>query len=78
MFRKIAAFELRYQLSAPVFWVSFLAFFALTFMATTIPEVQIGDKGNTNINSPFAIIRVLQIMSVFAIFIVTAFVANVR
>ncbi|MGD0863940.1 MAG: M1 family aminopeptidase [Rhizomicrobium sp.] len=77
MFRKIAAFELRYQLSAPVFWVSFLAFFALTFMSVTIPEVQIGDKGNTNINSPFAIIQILQIMSIFSIFIVTAFVANV-
>jgi aminopeptidase N len=77
MFRKIAAFELRYQISSPVFWVAFGAFFLLTFAAVTIPQVQIGSKGNTNINAPFAIIQTLTIMSIFAIFIVTAFVANV-
>jgi ABC-2 type transport system permease protein len=77
MFRKIAAFELRYQLSSPVFWVSFAIFFLLTFGATTIPEIQIGDKGNTNINAPMAILQTLAIMSIFAVFIVTAFVANV-
>lgn len=77
MFRKIAAFELRYQLSSPVLWVSFGIFFLMTFGATTIPQIQIGDKGNTNINSPAAIVQTLQVMSVFAIFILTAFVANV-
>ncbi|MDA8093997.1 MAG: ABC transporter permease, partial [Betaproteobacteria bacterium] len=77
MFRKIAAFELRYQLKAPVFWVSLAAFFLLTFGATTIPQIQIGSKGNTFINAPFAIVQVTAIMSIFAMFIVTAFVANV-
>ncbi len=77
MFRKIAGFEFRYQIKSPVFWVAFIAFFLLTFAAVTSPNVQIGSKGNTNINSPFAIIQTLTIMSVFAIFIVTAFVANV-
>jgi len=77
MFRKIAAFELRYQLTSPVFWVAFGVFFLLTFGATTIPQVQIGDKGNTNINAPVAIVQIVAIMSVFAIFILTAFVANV-
>ena len=77
MFRKIAAFELRYQLSSPVFWVSCIAFFLLTFGATVIPQIQIGDKGNTFINAPFAIIQVCAIMAIFAMFIVTAFVANV-
>ncbi len=76
MFRKIAAFELRYQLSSPIFWVSFIAFFLLTFGATTIPEIQIGSKGNTFINAPYAIIQVCLVMSVFSMFIVTAFVAN--
>jgi hypothetical protein len=36
MFRRIAGFELRYQLSSPVFWVAFGIFFLLTFGATTI------------------------------------------
>ncbi|HEY5046554.1 MAG TPA: M1 family aminopeptidase [Rhizomicrobium sp.] len=77
MFRRIAGFELRYQLTSPVLWVSFGIFFLLTFGATTIPQIQIGDKGNTNINAPAAIVQMLQIMSIFAIFIFTAFVANV-
>ncbi len=77
MFRKIAAFELRYQLTSPIFWVAFIALFLLTFGATTIPQISIGDKGNTNVNAPAAIIQTLGIMSIFAIFLVTAFVANV-
>jgi len=77
MFRKIAAFELRYQLSSPVFWVSFAIFFLLTFGATTIPQIQIGSKGNTFVNSPAAIIQTLGIMAIFAVFLVTAFVASV-
>lgn len=77
MFRKIAAFELRYQLSSPVFWVAFGIFFLLTFGATVVPYIQIGSAGNVHVNSPYAIMQKLSIMSVFAIFILTAFVANV-
>ena len=33
MFREVAAFELRYQLKSPVFWVTFLIFALLTFGA---------------------------------------------
>ncbi len=63
MFAKIARFELRYQLSSPVFWVSFGIFFLLTFGATVIPEVQIGSRGNTHLNAPFAIVQILGVMS---------------
>ncbi|HEY0283716.1 MAG TPA: M1 family aminopeptidase [Rhizomicrobium sp.] len=77
MFRKIAAFELRYQLTSPVFWVAFGIFFLLTFGATTNSQIQIGSAGNVFVNSPYSIIQKLAIMSVFAIFILTAFVANV-
>ena len=77
MFRKIAAFELRYQLTSPVFWVAFGIFFLLTFGATTVPYIQIGSAGNVFVNSPYSIVQKLGIMSVFAIFILTAFVANV-
>ncbi len=77
MFRKIAAFETRYQLSSPVFWVAFGVFFLLTFAATTIPQIQIGSRGNTNVNAPVAMVQVLGIMSIFSIFILTAFVSNV-
>src|SRR5580658_3016067 len=77
MFRKIAAFEARYQLTSPVFWVAFALFFLMTFAATTIPQIQIGSRGNTNVNAPVAMVQVFGIMSIFAIFILTAFVANV-
>jgi ABC-2 type transport system permease protein len=35
MFGTIAAFELRYQLRSPVFWVGALLFFLMAFGATT-------------------------------------------
>ena len=77
MFRSVAAFELRYQVRSPAFWVTFVIFFLLTFAATASDNVQIGSGGNVLVNSPFAIAQTMMVMSVFAIFILTAFVANV-
>lgn len=78
MLAKIAAFEARYQLRSPLFAVGFILFFLLTFGAVTIDDIQIGSKGsNVNINAPHALLQVVGIMSLFAIFVVTAFVANV-
>lgn len=77
MLRQIAAFEVRYQIRSPLFVVSFILFFLLAFGAVTSDHIQIGAKGNVNINAPTAILQALAIMGVFAIFIVTAFVANV-
>ncbi|NRF71588.1 aminopeptidase [Aquincola sp. S2] len=77
MLRHIAAFEWRYQLKSPVFWVGCLIFFLLSFGATTIEQVQIGSRGNVNINSPFAIVQTLAVMSLFAVFVTVALVANV-
>jgi aminopeptidase N len=74
---RIAAFEFRYQLRNPVFWVTLGIFFLLTFAATTIPQVRIGSIGNTHKNAPLAIAQIDGVMSVFAMFIVIAFVANV-
>ena len=76
MFKAIAAFELRYQLRSPVFWISAGLFFLLAFGATTSDDIQIGARGNVHVNSPFAILQTLGILSVFGIFVVTAFVAN--
>jgi aminopeptidase N len=76
MFAPVAAFEWRYQLKSPVFWVGCLIFFLLTFGATTVDQIQIGSRGNVNINSPFAILQTLGIMSVFGVFIVVAMVAG--
>ncbi|HEX5683110.1 MAG TPA: M1 family aminopeptidase [Ideonella sp.] len=76
MFAHIAKFEWRYQIKSPVFWVGCLLFFLLTFGATTVDTIQIGSKGNVNVNSPFAIMQTLGIMSVFAVFVVVAMVAG--
>ena len=77
MFRSVAGFELRYQLKSPAFWVTFVIFLLLTFAATASDNVHIGSGGNVWKNSPYAIAQTLLVMSVFAIFIMTAFVANV-
>ncbi len=77
MFGSIAAFELRYQLRNPVFWVVAILFFLMTFGATTIEQIQIGGGGNIHVNSPAAIARIHLILSVFFMFVTTAFAANV-
>ncbi len=76
MLSSIARFEWRYQVRSPVFWVGFLLFFLLTFGATTVDTIQIGSRGNVNINAPFAIVQTMGIMGVFGIFILVAMVAG--
>ena len=55
MFASIFGFELRYQLRNPVFVVTSLVFFLLTFGSVTIDNIQIGAGGNIHVNSPVAI-----------------------
>ena len=77
MFGKIAGFELRYQLKSPVFWVVATIFFLLTFGAATIDQIRIGGGGNIHKNAPYAIAQTHLILSIFYMFVTTAFVANV-
>ena len=77
MFAKIAAFELRYQLKNPVFWVAGVVFFLLTFGSIASDNVQIGGRGATHANSPYAIALTTLTLSIFFMFVTTAFVANV-
>jgi ABC-2 type transport system permease protein len=77
MLRHVAAFEWRYQVGSPVFWVGFLIFFLLTFGSVTVDQIQIGSRGNVNVNSPFAILQTQAIMSLFVTFVVVAMVAGV-
>jgi aminopeptidase N/ABC-type transport system involved in multi-copper enzyme maturation permease subunit len=76
MFKAVALFELRLLLRSPVFWIGFVILFLLTFGAITVDEIQIGSAGNVKLNSPYAIAQTLGIMSVFGIFVATAFVAG--
>ena len=78
MFRQIAGFELRYHVRSPLFWVTTLIFALLTFGSIASDNVRIGGiAGNVKKNSPFAVGVTLQTMSIFAVFIMAAFVANV-
>ncbi|MEM9501237.1 MAG: M1 family aminopeptidase [Pseudomonadota bacterium] len=77
MFAKITAFEFRYQLRNPVFWVATILFFLLTFGAAVSENITIGGGGNVNANSPSAILQTMQLLTLFYMFVTTAFVANV-
>ncbi len=77
MFGKVAAFEFRYQIKNPVFWVAAGIFFLLTFGSVTIDQIHIGGGGNIHKNSPFAIAQTHLIWTLFYMFVSTAFVANV-
>jgi len=77
MFGAIARFELRYQLRNPVFWVVTILFFLLTFGSMTIDQIQLGSGGNVHKNAATAIARTHIVMSLFYMFVTTAFVANV-
>jgi ABC-type transport system involved in multi-copper enzyme maturation permease subunit len=78
VFLPVMRFELRYQLGSPAFWVTSILFFLLAFGAAASDNISIGGEGgNVLVNSPFTIALTCLVMSVFAVFIVTAFVANV-
>jgi aminopeptidase N len=76
MLSRVAAFEVRYHLTSPLFAITYALFFLLTFAATTIDQVQIGSAGQVYKNSPFALMQTVAIMNLFGIFVITAFVAN--
>ena len=76
LFLPVASFEWRLQLRSPVLWVGFALFFLLAFGATTVDQIQIGARGNVNINAPYAILQTTGIMSLFALFVVVALVAG--
>jgi aminopeptidase N len=77
MFGKVAAFEFRYQIKNPVFWVAAVIFFLLTFGSVAINQIHIGGGGNIHKNSPFAIAQTHLIWTLFFMFVSTAFVSNV-
>ena len=72
----ITRFEIRYQLRNPVFWVSVAIFFLLGFGITASENVRIGTPGAVHENAPYAIAIATAVLSIFYLFVVTAFVAN--
>jgi aminopeptidase N len=78
MFLDVAGFELRYQLRQPVFWVVAIIFILMTYLSVASPDFHIGgDNSNIHRNAPFAIALTILVLSLFFMFVTTAFVANV-
>ncbi len=77
MLARIFAFEVRYQLRQPLFWVAAALFFLLTFGAVTTDVVSVGGSiGSVNRNAPFVLMQILLVMTVVGTFLTTAFAAN--
>lgn len=72
----LAAFELRYQLRNPVFWVSVAIFFLLGFGLAASENVSFGSPGAVHENSPFTLTIAMAIFATFYLFVITSFVAN--
>src|SRR5690242_19768700 len=76
MFLGITGFEIRYQLKNPVFWVAVAIFFLIGFAVTASENLSIGTPGAVHENAPFAIATATAVLTLFYLFVVTAFVAN--
>jgi len=73
---RVAAFEARFQLRSPLFWISSAIFFLISFASVTVEGISIGGRGNTHLNSPFALVQTVAVMAVFGVFVIVAFVAG--
>jgi len=77
MLSHIARFELRYQLSSAIFWITAIIFFLLTWSLITSDTLRIGWGGYVSRNSPYTTTLISMIMMVFAVFIATSLSSNV-
>ena len=76
MFGKIFAFELKYHTTGRLFMFAAGTFFLLTFLAVISPNVQLGNLGGANLNSPWANAQAHSVMVILNSFIATAFLTN--
>lgn len=76
MLFNVLRFEWRYFTRQPSFIVTSLVFFLMPFLAMSIENIQIGDGGNLNYNSPHTVATFVLILGVFSLFLCVNFVAN--
>ena len=77
MLRSIFAFEARYHLRQPLFYIVFVTFGLLAFFATTTDAVRLGGAiGNVHRNAPAVIFQIFGILGLLGVFVSTAFVAS--
>ena len=73
MFRTVFIFELLYHLRSRLFLFSAAIFFLLTMLGVASPNVQFGNLGGANFNSPLAIVQSHLVMGILAVLVGTAF-----
>ena len=76
MLTQIARFEVRYLLRNPLLWVTAAATFALFFAGTSVDGFDLGNEGGLLKNAAYATLRNYVVVSVFFMFVTTAFVAG--
>lgn len=77
MWKEFLAFDLRYQMRQPLLWVVTVALVAIAFLTASNEAVQLGGSiGNVHMNAPVVIANQLSILSIIALFLVTAFIAG--
>ncbi|HEV8375425.1 MAG TPA: M1 family aminopeptidase [Candidatus Polarisedimenticolia bacterium] len=77
MLGRIFLFEIRYQLRQPLFWISAILFFLMTFGAVTTDVIVVGGSiGSVNRNAPFVLMQLLLVMTLIGTFLTTAFAAG--
>lgn len=72
----IARFEARYLLRNPLLWVTAAATFALFAAGASVDGFDLGSEGGLLKNAAYATLRNYVVVSVFFMFVTTAFVAN--
>jgi ABC-2 type transport system permease protein len=77
MFAKVAAFEFRYQLRQPAFWVIAIMFALFGFGMLAIPNVSVSAGGNVFKNAPYFLAAIHVSMALFFMLGSTVIVANV-
>ena len=78
MFGKIAAFEFRYQLRQPAFWVIAIIFTLFSFgLVAASDNISIGGGGNVYVNAPYTLAQANTIFAILFMLATTAIVANV-
>ncbi|HEX6041315.1 ABC transporter permease/M1 family aminopeptidase [Longimicrobium sp.] len=76
MLIQIARFEIRYLLRNPLLWVTAALLFAVFFASMNVPGFELGSEGGLLRNAAYATVRGYLMVSLFAMFVTTAFVAG--
>ncbi|HKE97039.1 MAG TPA: hypothetical protein VKB34_22210, partial [Povalibacter sp.] len=77
LFGACAAFEFRYQLRSPMFYVTAAIFLAASFLLVAVPQMSRGFAGASHVNSPHAIRMIIGMMSWLGTFIPIVFLSSV-